>query len=76
MQTVSSFDIAKRFEKNPLLTPDRVKPSMEGMKVKCLLNPGVFRFDKKIWLLMRVAERPEQKDGFVSLPVYDKTGEI
>ena len=76
MQTVSSFDLAKRFEKNPLLTPDHVKPSMEGMTVECLLNPGVFRFDKKIWLLISVAERPEQKEGFVSLPVYDKTGEV
>ena len=46
------------------------------MKVECLLNPGVFRFDKKIWLLIRVAECPEQKEGFVSLPIYDKTGEI
>jgi predicted GH43/DUF377 family glycosyl hydrolase len=76
MQTVSAFDIAKRFKKNPLLTPDHVQPSMEGMKVECLLNPGVFRFDKKIWLLIRVAERPEQRDGFLSLPVYDKTGEV
>ena len=76
MQTVSSFDLAKRFEKNPLLTPDHVKPSMEGMTVECLLNPGVFRFEKKIWLLIRVAERPEQKEGFVSLPVYDKAGEV
>lgn len=76
MQKESVLDIAKRFKQNPLLTPKDVKPSMKGMTVECLLNPGVFRFDKKIWLLMRVAERPEQTEGYVSLPIYGETGEI
>src|SRR5258708_250218 len=69
-------DIAKRFGRNPLLTPKDVKPSTKGMKVECLLNPGVFRYDKKIWLLIRVAERPVQTDGYVSFPVYNAKGEI
>ena len=76
MQKVSVQSIAKRFEQNPLLTPKDVKPSMVGMVVECLLNPGVFRFDKKIWLLIRVAERPEQKVGFVSIPIYNNDGEV
>lgn len=76
MQPVSVFDIAKRFKQNPLLTPKDVKPSREGMTVECLLNPGVFRFDKKIWLLIRVAERPEQSEKFVSLPIYNEQGEL
>ncbi|MGA2259747.1 MAG: hypothetical protein ABSG53_34145 [Thermoguttaceae bacterium] len=42
------------------------------MKIECLLNPGVFRFQGKIWLLLRVAERPEQKPGKTSLPVLDE----
>lgn len=41
------------------------------MKVECLLNPGVFRFQGKIWLLLRVAERPEQKSGKISFPVLE-----
>jgi predicted GH43/DUF377 family glycosyl hydrolase len=46
------------------------------MTVECLLNPGVFKFDNKIWLLLRVAERPVQVAGFVSFPIYNENGEI
>ena len=46
------------------------------MTVECLLNPGVFRFDNKTWLLVRVAERPEQAEGWVALPMYNEKGEI
>lgn len=76
MQSVSVNNIAKRFKQNPLLSPKDLKPSMKGMIVECLLNPGVFRFDKKIWLLNRVAERPEQKEGFISTPIFNESGEI
>ncbi len=62
-------DIARRFKDNPILSPKDVKPSVEGLKVECLLNPGVFRYDGKVHLLLRVAERPEQKEGVISLPV-------
>ena len=41
------------------------------MEVACLLNPGAFRFQGKTWLLLRVAERPEQKSGKTSFPVLD-----
>lgn len=70
MEAVSVFDIARRFEQNPLLTPKNIKPSNSDLVVKSLLNPGVFRFDKKIWLLVRVAECPVQKEGFVSIARY------
>jgi beta-1,2-mannobiose phosphorylase / 1,2-beta-oligomannan phosphorylase len=73
---VSVFDIATRFEENPLVTPQGMKPSSEGMIVESLINPGVFRFDKKIWLVVRVVERPEQIEGSVSVPEYDEEGEI
>lgn len=76
MEPATVLDLAKRFEQNPLLSPKDLKPSMEGMIVECLLNPGVFRFEKKLWLLIRVAERPTQKKGFVSLPIYNESGEI
>ncbi len=70
------MDIVKRFEKNPLLTPSDLKPKIDGMEITCLLNPGVFRMNGKIWLLLRVAERPTQIEGKISFPVYDKTGKI
>jgi predicted GH43/DUF377 family glycosyl hydrolase len=64
-------DIAKRFEKNPILRPADIRPSLPELKIQCLLNPGVFRFEGKTWLLLRVAERPPQKPGRVSFPVLE-----
>lgn len=69
-------DIAKRFVQNPLLSPVDLKPSREGLEITCLLNPGVFRFDGKTWLIVRVAERPQQKDTTISFPVLTDTGSI
>ena len=68
-------DIAKRFPQNPLLSPKDLTPSTDGLVIACLLNPGAFRFDGKIWLLVRVAERPEQNEVKVSFPILTETGE-
>jgi predicted GH43/DUF377 family glycosyl hydrolase len=76
MQNTSILDIAKRFDQNPLLRPSDLPPSSNEMVVECLLNPGVFRFENKIWLLLRVAERPGQSENHISLPVYNEKGEI
>lgn len=70
------MDIAKRFSVNPLLSPSALKAGIEGMEITCLLNPGVFRMNGKIWLLLRVAERPKQIEGKISFPVYDDNGNI
>jgi predicted GH43/DUF377 family glycosyl hydrolase len=64
-------DLAQRFEQNPILRPTDVVPSREGLEVECLLNPGVFRFGGRTGLLLRVAERPLQEEGWVSTPVID-----
>ena len=65
------MDIAQRFESNPILSPADIGPSLEGMKIECLLNPGVFRWKDQVWLLLRVAERPTQEEGTIKLPVMD-----
>ncbi len=70
------MDIAKRFEQNPLLRPADLQPGIKGMEILCLLNPGVFRYNNKIWLLLRVAERPKQIEGKISFPIYNEKGEI
>ncbi|WP_443944440.1 glycoside hydrolase family 130 protein [Pedobacter sp. AW1-32] len=67
-------DLAKRFDQNPILKPIDLKPSVDGLEIACLLNPGVFRFDGKIWLLVRVAERPKQQTGILSFPVLSANG--
>ncbi len=76
MNTPNAFDLAKRSEQNPLLKPMDIRPSSGGMKIECLLNPGVFTFQNKIWLLLRVAERPEQVEGQISFPLCNEKGEI
>ncbi|EDM26451.1 unknwon conserved protein [Lentisphaera araneosa HTCC2155] len=69
------MDIAKRFDANPLISPADVVPSLKGAEVECLLNPGVFQFEGKTFLLMRVAERMEQRDGFLSTLVVDPSSQ-
>lgn len=69
-------DLARRFDENPILKPQSLRPSREGMEVTCLLNPGVFRYEGKIWLLVRVAERPAQKPGKTSFPILAPDGRL
>ncbi len=69
-----SMSIVKRFPQNPLLRPSDVKPSEEGLLAVCLLNPGVFRFANKIWLIVRVAERPPQSESAISFPIIAENG--
>jgi beta-1,2-mannobiose phosphorylase / 1,2-beta-oligomannan phosphorylase len=76
MQLVSITDISKRFKENPVLKPKDLRASSNAMKIECLLNPGVFKFNNKIGLLLRVAERPEQIEGQITFPIYNENGEI
>lgn len=69
-------DIAKRFIDNPLLSPIDIPASREGLEITCLLNPGVFQYENKTWLVVRVAERPRQKDDVISFPILTETGAI
>lgn len=69
-------DIAIRYKLNPLLSPTDIKPSDANMIIECLLNPGVFEFNGKTGLLVRVAERTVQKEGVVSVPIYNDFGKI
>lgn len=65
-----------RFTENPLLIPADVEGSKPGLRVACLLNPGAFRYNGKIFLLVRVAERPEQSEVSISFPVLNEKEEI
>ena len=68
--------MANRFVQNPILTTKDIKPSQEGFVVESVLNPGVFMFEGKTWLLLRVAERPIQTEGMVSLPILREDGSL
>jgi len=69
-------DLAKRFPSNPILLPKDLRPSSTNMQVICLLNPGVFSFKGKTWLLVRVAESIAQKEGYVFFPMMNELGKI
>jgi predicted GH43/DUF377 family glycosyl hydrolase len=69
-----SITIANRFLQNPILSPKDLNPSRAGLEITCLLNPGVFTFQNKTWLLVRVAERPLQKPNFISFPILNGSG--
>ena len=70
------MDTAIRFKENPLIRPIDLQAGIKGMEITCLLNPGVFRFNGKTGLLLRVAERPKQIEGKISFPIYNQAGEI
>lgn len=65
-----------RYGQNPLLSPRDLKPSQPEMQIECLLNPGAFRYNGKIGLVVRVAERTRQKEGMVSIPLYNEEGNL
>ena len=69
-------DIAKRFIQNPLLKPADLVPSNSQLVIVSLLNPGVFVFKNKIWLLVRVAENVKPKNGYVSIPKLNNNNTI
>lgn len=68
--------LSNRFEQNPIIQTKDIAPSAPGLIVECVLNPGVFTFEDKTWLLLRVAERPVQKVGMVSFPILREDGTL
>lgn len=46
----------QRFEGNPVISPDMVKPSQEDYRVEGTFNAGVIEHDGEIIVLLRVAE--------------------
>lgn len=63
-----------KYEKNPLIKPTDVKPSMEGYKVLGSFNPGAVNFGDEIILLLRVSEGCEPREGYIRVPIYRLEG--
>lgn len=64
----------KRYSQNPILRPADLTPSAPGLEIACLLNPGIFQYQGKTGMVVRVAERPVQQAGIVSFPVLTEAG--
>lgn len=67
-------DLAQRHSLNPLLSPQDLKPSSPDMVIECLLNPGVFSYQGKTGLVVRVAERTVQQEDSITIPIYNSQG--
>lgn len=67
-----------RYEQNPLIAPEDVKPYHEGFEVIGAFNAGVTTFRGETIMLLRVAERPISADAdCVKAPVYNhETGSL
>lgn len=63
-----------RFEQNPLITPENVRPFHNGYEVVGVFNAGVAEYNGEVLLLLRVAERPISADpNIVKAPVVEFT---
>ncbi len=61
-----------RAAENPIVRPEDVKPSQRDFEIIGVFNAAVARYDDEVLLLLRVAERPINRDaGIVLSPVYD-----
>ena len=66
-----------RHPQNPLITPADVKPSRSDFEVVGAFNAGVTRYKDEIILLLRVAERPINRDeAWTAYPAMDENGTI
>lgn len=61
----------KRYENNPLITPEMIRPSMEGYNVPGTFNPGATQYNGQVILLMRVPENCIEEEGYISVPYYE-----
>ena len=61
-----------RYFKNPLITPNDVKPSRNDMEVIGAFNCGVTTYQDETVLLIRVAEKYKSpSNDIVGVPMYD-----
>jgi len=63
---IATAELATRFPENPLLSPRNVRPTRPDFVVQCLLNPGALKYKGRFGLLLRVAERPRQEEGWIT----------
>src|SRR6185436_11850961 len=59
----------RRHPANPLITPEMVRPTAPGFRVRGVFNPAATRFGNEIVLLLRVAEDCEAGADEVAVPL-------
>lgn len=61
----------ERANENPVIRPEHVRPSVPGWEVMCAFNAGATLVGDETVLLVRVAERPAPRPGYVSTAFMD-----
>ncbi len=61
----------RRCDDNPIVTPEMVRPSVDGYRVRGAFNPGAVQFKDGIALLLRVAEDCPAGHGEVAVPIVN-----
>ena len=64
-----------RFSTNPILKPSDFPPSNSALTVQCVLNPAAFQYGNRTGLLVRVAEGPAPREGWVGTALLDPSAE-
>lgn len=63
---------ATRYINNPIFSPADIAPTSSDYEVVGVFNPGVTTYKDKVVLLLRVAQRPKDKnDGYLRVPVFN-----
>lgn len=63
----------RRYQKNPVISPADVKPSLDELKVVCAFNTAATEFEGQILLLLRVAETAAEPDpAYHNFPVVEQ----
>lgn len=63
----------QRIAENPIIKPSDLLPLHADFKILGVFNPAAFIFEKKICLLLRVAEQPIAVDGKCRIPFIDNS---
>lgn len=64
--------LIRRFEENPIISPEQLRPSSPGWEVIGTYNPGAFLYEGRFGLLVRVIERPVLEDPErIGAPILD-----
>jgi predicted GH43/DUF377 family glycosyl hydrolase len=69
--------VVRRFEANPLIRIEDVRPSVDDAFVFGVFNCGATRFKDEVLLLVRIAEKPIPREGYLStFAVVPEDGEL
>ncbi len=73
--TANRLDLVERLQQTPLITPADVIPSRSDMQVDCVLNPGAFRYQGRVALLLRIAESAQAAEHEIAIPIMDPSSD-